>query len=265
MEDLQKLTLGVCEIARKVGQYLRTEREQLSLDNVEQKHAHDYVSYVDKNSEKQLVEALKSLPLQAGFVTEEQTASYHHEDYCWVVDPLDGTTNYIHHYAPYAISIGLRSADEILLGVVYEVNGDECFYAWKGGGAYVNGKPLSVNKQNDISQALLCIELPYNVDLYSQAAHHLIHHFYGLAGGIRMNGSAATALCYVAAGRLDGWLEKYIGLWDFTAGALIVQEAGGEVTNFTGSRSFIDGDDIIASNGIIHSALVEEITKAMKL
>jgi len=259
MEELKDITLQVCEIARKVGVYIREQAKNFTFDSVEQKKSHDYVSYVDKTSEEQLVEALRKLPVAAGFVTEEKTASYHEEAYCWVVDPLDGTTNYVHHYAPYAISIALRRGKEILVGVVYEISYDECFYAWKGGGAYLNGNVLSVNKNDDIDKALLCLELPYNDKAYKQAGLHLINHFYGLVGGIRMNGSAAAALCYVAAGRFDGWLEKYLGQWDFSAGLLIVLEAGGTVTNFEGNDDYLYGNDIVASNGIIHDELLQTI------
>jgi myo-inositol-1(or 4)-monophosphatase len=259
MMDLKELTLAICDISRRVGAYQREQRELLTLDKVESKHSHDYVSYVDKHSEEQLVAALKALPVDAGFITEEKTASYNNEQYCWIIDPLDGTTNFIHHYAPSAISIALRKDDEILLGVIYEICADECFYAWKGGGAYLNDSMLSVNKANDIDRALLCLELPYNVDSYSDMAHHLIKTFYGRVGGIRMNGSAATALAYVAAGRLDGWIERYIGAWDISAGIIIIREAGGNVTSFLGDEQCLDNDNIVASNGTIHSDLLAAI------
>lgn len=259
INDLKDLTLSVCEIARSIGSYLKEQRKSLSMDEVEQKHSHDYVSYVDKQSEEQLVTALRQLPVKAGFIAEEKTASYGGEEYCWIIDPLDGTTNFIHHYAPSAISIALRRVNEILLGVVYEICADECYYAWKGGGSYLNETPLNVKKEDDIDKALLCLELPYDFQKYTPMGIHLIKAFYGRVGGIRMNGSAAVALCYVAAGRLDGWIERYIGLWDISAGILIVREAGGRVTDFGGNEHCLDEDDIVASNGTIHSDLLEAI------
>ena len=255
MIDLEKMTLDVCGIARAAGEYLRNERKIFSQERVEQKNSHDYVSYVDKTAEKQIVDALKTLLPCAGFITEEGSAVYADEEFFWVIDPLDGTTNYIHGNPPYAVSIGLRKGDHILIGVVYEVCLDECFYAWRNGGAYMNGKPVSVT-DNDIDRALLCLELPYNYDKYGHTAHNLIRRFYGRAGGIRMNGSAAISLCYIAAGRLDGWLEMYINNWDFTAGALIVTEAGGKVTGFNGNENYLDGNNVVASNGVIHSELL---------
>lgn len=257
-QDLEKLTLAVCEIARQAGAYIKGEREKFSLESVERKHAHDYVSYVDKGSEQLIVAALKELLPDAGFITEEGLADHGAEQLLWVVDPLDGTTNFIHQYAPYAVSIALLEGKEILIGVVYEICADECFYAWKGGGAYVDGKPLHVSSQK-IQDALLCLQLPYNSDVYKPTIKRLIDAFYGNVGSIRMCGSAAMALCYVAAGRLDGYAEQYIGQWDFMAGSLIVMEAGGTVTDYSGSSDFTQGNSVIATNGIIQNDLQQVV------
>jgi myo-inositol-1(or 4)-monophosphatase len=256
--DLEKLTLSVCEIARRAGDYIRVERKNFTLNSVKHKHAHDYVSYVDKWSERLIVASLKELLPKAGFITEEGTALDGPAALSWVVDPLDGTTNFIHQYAPYAVSIALLEGKEILIGVVYEVCADECFYAWKSGGAYVDGKPLHVSSQK-IQDALLCFQLPYNSDAYKPTIQRLIDTFYGNVGSIRMCGSAAMALCYVAAGRLDGYAEQYIGQWDFMAGSLIVMEAGGTVTDYSGSFDFTQGNSVVATNGIIQQDLLEVI------
>ena len=278
--QLEKLTRGVCEIAKQAGAYIREERRKFSLESVERKHAHDYVSYVDKGSEKQIVSALRQLLPEAGFITEEGTTKME-EGRCkmeedsaispqssaltWVVDPLDGTTNFIHQYAPYAVSIALLQGKEILIGVVYEVCHDECYCAWKGGGAYVELKgeslKLSVSNQK-IQDALLCLQLPYNSDAYKPVIKHLIDKLYGNVGSVRMCGSAAMALCYVASGRYDGYAEKYIGQWDFMAGALIVKEAGGMVTNYEGSEDFTQGNNVVATNGVIQQDLLNVIKTA---
>ena len=277
---LEELTRGVCKIAKQAGAYIREERRKFSLESVERKHAHDYVSYVDKGSEKQIVSALRQLLPEAGFITEEGTTKME-EGRCkmeedsaispqtssltWVVDPLDGTTNFIHQYAPYAVSIALLQGKEILIGVVYEVCHDECYCAWKGGGAYVELKgeslKLSVSNQK-IQDALLCLQLPYNSDAYKPVIKHLIDKLYGNVGSIRMCGSAAMALCYVASGRYDGYAEKYIGQWDFMAGALIVKEAGGMVTNYEGSEDFTQGNNVVATNGVIQQDLLNVIKTA---
>ena len=277
---LEKLTRGVCEIAKQAGAYIREERRKFSLESVERKHAHDYVSYVDKGSEKQIVSALRQLLPEAGFITEEGTTKMEEgrgkmeEDSAispqssaltWVVDPLDGTTNFIHQYAPYAVSIALLQGKEILIGVVYEVCHDECYCAWKGGGAYVElkGESLKLKVSNQkIQDALLCLQLPYNSDAYKPVIKHLIDKLYGNVGSIRMCGSAAMALCYVASGRYDGYAEKYIGQWDFMAGALIVKEAGGMVTNYEGSEDFTQGNNVVATNGVIQQDLLNVIKTA---
>ena len=292
---MENLTLAVCEIARRAGEYIKGERAKFSLENVERKHAHDYVSYVDKGSEQLIVAALKELLPEAGFITEEGTADFEGTvvrgcggarndcsrsnlvpphprtpapSLCWVVDPLDGTTNFIHQYAPYAVSIALLEGKEILIGVVYEICADECFCAWKGGGAYlmhnlqcIMHNKLCVSSQK-IQDALLCLQLPYNSDAYKPTIKRLIDVFYGHVGSIRMCGSAAMALCYVACGRLDGYAEQYIGQWDYMAGSLIVMEAGGTVTDYSGSSDFTQGNSVVATNGIIQQDLLTVITSA---
>ena len=252
MEDLKILTESVCCIAREAGYFLKEERKNFSREAVQKKQAHDYVSYVDKESEKRVVAALRELLPEAGFIAEEGSAVYHDEPYCWVVDPLDGTTNYIHDNAPYCVSIALRDKDSLLLGGVYDPCRDECFYAWKGGKAFMNGKEIHVSDIRDVKDAFVITELPYNHLQYKQTALHLIDRLYGVVGGIRMNGSAAAAICYVAMGRFDAWAEAFIGKWDYSAAALIVQEAGGKVTNFYGEDHFIEGHHIIATNGYLH-------------
>lgn len=263
MLDLEQLTADVCRIATTAGHFLKEERKNFRRESVIEKCTHDYVSYVDKESERRLVTELSALLPEAGFIAEEGSATYNDEPYCWVIDPLDGTTNYIHDNAPYCVSIALRSRDELLLGVVYEVCRDECFYAWKGGKAWLNGEPLHISDIDDVTNAFLIVELPYNDAAYKQIAMHLLDDLYGKAGAIRMNGSAAAAICYVAAGRFDGWLEAFIGKWDYSAAALIVLEAGGEVTDFYGSRDFMEGHHIIATNGHLHTYL-QDLVKEVR-
>ena len=236
--ELKDMTLAVCNIAKSAGSYIREERKKFSLQEVERKHAHDYVSYVDKGSETLIVAELRRLLPEAGFITEEGSASHDSEQFVWVIDPLDGTTNFIHQYAPYAVSIALMQGTQIIIGVVYEICADECFYAWQGGGAYMNG---------------------YNSDAYKPLAKHFIDTFYGRCASIRMCGSAAMALCNVAAGRLDGYAEQYIGQWDYMAGSLIVIEAGGTVTDYTGSTAFTQGNSVIATNGLIQQDFLNAI------
>jgi myo-inositol-1(or 4)-monophosphatase len=264
MMDLKRLTEDVCKIAQSCGAFLKEERKGFNLDRVESKHSHDYVSYVDRESENRLVKALGELLPEAGFITEEgTTAPYSDEQYCWVIDPLDGTTNYIHDNAPYCVSIALRTKSELLVGVVYEVCRDECFYAWQGGGAWLNGHRINVSGVKDVDRALVVVELPYNVDAYKATALHFIENLYGRVSAIRMNGSAATAICYVAAGRFDAWGEAFIGRWDFSAGALIVTEAGGRVTDAYGNGNYLESHHIVATNGHLHQTFIDLYAEAM--
>lgn len=263
MENLKVLTASVCQLARETGAFLKAERKNFRREVVQQKHDHDYVSYVDRESELRLVGALKQLLPEAGFITEEGTATLHEEPYCWVIDPLDGTTNFIHDNAPYCVSIALRSRTELLLGVVYDPCRDECFYAWQGGGAWLDGERLQVSSVDRMEEAFLVTELPYNADLYAATGLHLVKQLYGRAAGLRMTGSAALAICYVAAGRFDGWLEAYIGRWDYSAAALMVREAGGKVTDFLGQEDCLDTHHIIATNGLLHNALQELVAQCL--
>jgi myo-inositol-1(or 4)-monophosphatase len=173
---------------------------------------------------------------------------------------LDGTTNFIHDNAPYCVSIALTYKSEPQIGVVYEVCRDECFYARKGGKAFLNGKQISVSPVNDIDKALVGLDLPYNDKQYKPVVNRLMDELYGKASSIRLNGSAAMSLCYVAAGRFDVWCEAFIKPWDFMAGALIVEESGGRITNFEGEKLLFDNHHVVASNGtLIHEELLSLI------
>jgi myo-inositol-1(or 4)-monophosphatase len=249
--DLKQITLQVCRIAENTGAYLLSERKQFRKENVLEKHDHDYVSYVDREAEKMTVKALNEILPGAGFITEEGTVEQSGAGLNWVIDPLDGTTNFIQDFAPYCVSIALREGEELLIGVVYEVCRDECFHAWKGGGAYLNEQPIHVS-DNHMEKAFIGLELPYETGKYKPVLLHAFDKLYGKVSGIRVCGSAATAACYVAAGRYDAWGEAFLKVWDYSAGVLIAREAGGKVTDFTGNENISGTHHIIASNGIIH-------------
>lgn len=263
MLDLESLAQQVVSIAKETGDFLRRERVDFRLSKVEKKSQGNYVSYVDETAEKKLVDLLGQLLPEAGFIAEEGTAFYDEEYLCWVIDPLDGTTNYIHDEAPYGVSIALKKEGEVVLGVVYEVCRDECFVAWKGGGAYLNGHPIRVSELDALRDAFLIVELPYDAEKYKKTGLHLIDKLYGKVGGIRMNGSAAVGICYVALGRLDVWLEAFIAEWDFAAAALIVKEAGGMVTDFYGNSSYQEGHHLVVTNGKLHRALLSLVQECL--
>lgn len=264
-QELKQLVEQVKAVAVKVGGFLKGQRAEFDRSAVQEKGPHDYVSYVDKASERLLVEQLSILLPEAGFVTEEKTTrQYFQEEYCWVIDPLDGTTNFIHDMAPYCVSVALRNNVEVLLGVVYEVCRDECYWAYKGGGAYMNGKPIHVSGVESMNQAQILLGFPYDSEHFRPIILNAIEQMYGNVGAERLLGSAAAELCYVAAGRAEGRIEGLLGPWDVAAGCLILAEAGGMTTDFSGGDTYLDGREVLASNGHIHKELNTIITKALK-
>jgi len=252
---LQHLTLATCEIARSAGKFMADERNGFDDSKIESKGLHDLVSYVDKESEKRIIAELKILLPASGFIGEEGTSDIRGERFNWVIDPLDGTTNYIQGLPIYAVSIGLLDGDELVLGVVYEVGRSECFYAWKNGGAYLNGEPIHVSNRADIHDALLATGFPYNDFSKLDAYMEMLKWTMTNARGVRRLGSAATDLAYVAAGRFEAFWEYDLKPWDVAAGAVIVKEAGGTVTDYKGGNNYLWGKEIVATNGLIELPL----------
>lgn len=245
--DLKHITEQVKNTAISVGEFIRQERKTFSYDNVEVKGMNDLVSYVDKTSEKLLVEKLSFILPEAGFIVEENTKTGTKE-YNWIVDPLDGTTNFVHGIPCYAISIGLEHKGEIISGVVYEIAQNECFYAYKNGGAFLNGNKISISSRATLSESLIATGFPiYNfsrIDSYIDVLTTLMKSTHG----IRRIGAAAADLCYLACGRVDAFFEYNLNPWDVAAGALIVTEAGGTVTDFSGNNTWLFGKEIVATN-----------------
>lgn len=264
-DKLKSLRTDVERLAVKVGQYLAERRKHFANVKVENKHAHDYVTDVDKASERMIVETLSSLLPQAGFITEENTVTQSdgENELYWVVDPLDGTTNYIHGLTPYCVSIALRTPDEILLGVVYEPTCSELYSAALGQGATLNGKPIHVSGTANIDHALICMGYPYDAFNYMPFCLGMTKALYGHCASLRSFGSAESELCYLAAGRLDVYFESFIQPWDVTAGACILLEAGGHISDYTGTdRLWQNGQQVLATNGLLHPAMlltIEEV------
>lgn len=259
MLDLKSLTEQVREIALQAGAFLRQERIGFDRNRVEKKSAHDYVSYVDKESERRIVAQLTALLPEAGFIAEEGSGTLADETYCWLVDPLDGTTNFIHNNAPYCVSIALRNREELLIGVVYEVCRDELYWTYKGAPAYLNDREIHVSATSELDEAFIALGFPYNAQAYKPMAEHIVRECYGRVGGLRLQGAAAAELCYVAAGRFEARIEGWLGPWDIAAGTLILQNAGGKVTDFSGGNDFYSGREVLATNGLLHNELLKTI------
>ncbi|MDR0711287.1 MAG: inositol monophosphatase [Prevotellaceae bacterium] len=257
MENLEQLTYAVCELARSTGKFLRKERETFSMSRVEMKGENNFVSDVDRNAEKQIVAVLHDLLPQAGFIAEEGTADSNNERYRWVVDPLDGTTNFIHGLAPYAVSIALMDGDEVILGVVYEAVANECFYAWKGSKAFLNGQEIHVSEVTTVKTALVATGFPYHNFEKIQRYMNSLAFFMHQSHGMRRLGSAATDLVYVACGRFEAFYGFSLKPWDVAAGSLIMQQAGGKVSDFSGGNSYIFGQELVCTNAKIYDEFLE--------
>ena len=247
--DYRAICEQVKQTAEIAGGFIAGEREHFSYDRVEHKGLHDLVTYVDKEAEQLIVSRLREIVPEAGFITEEGTVEAATDQrYKWIIDPLDGTTNYIHGLPPYCVSLALTEGDEIVVGVVYEVFSSECFYAWKGSDAYLNGQKIQVSSIDNMTDTLTAVGLSHSsketIDPLLKNIGYLLKH----TSGIRRIGSAAADLAYVACGRVDGFYQKNLSPWDVAAGALIVERAGGRVTDFSGGTNYLYGREIVAAN-----------------
>jgi myo-inositol-1(or 4)-monophosphatase len=259
--DYKKLTYSVIDIAKSTADFIKTESRKFKNADVEEKGLHNYVTYVDKGSEKLLVESLSKLLPESGFIAEEGTSNKIGSIYNWVIDPLDGTTNFIHGVPIYSISIALTENEEVVIGVVLEVTSGECFYAWKGGEAYLNGEKIHVSARKDVAETLIATGFPYYDYSLMDSYLNLFKHFLQHTRGLRRLGSAAVDLAWVACGRFDAFYEYGLNPWDVAAGAFIVEQAGGKSTDFKGLRSGTNGARILSSNGLLHDNYLAIIHK----
>lgn len=262
--DLEKVLNSTIEIVKQVGGFIRQEGQNFDRDNIEKKGFNDLVSYVDKQAEEQLVKGLRETLPEAGFITEEGTAEDKGEQYKWIIDPLDGTTNFLHGLPVFAVSVALIRDEELVLGVVYEINMDECFYAREGGKAYCNGKEIKVSPVPTLSESLLATGFPYYDFNLMQDYLDILNQFMESSHGLRRMGSAAVDLVYVACGRFEAFYEYNLNAWDVAGGAFIVQQAGGKITDFKGGNDYVFGRELLASNGQVHQETLEVIQQHWK-
>ncbi len=247
-------------IAKKAGAFIREERLNFQFSKAEVKAKNDLVSYVDKTSEKIIVDFLADKYPDFGFITEENTSTTKKE-INWIIDPLDGTTNFVHGIPCYAVSIGLEQSGKIILGVVYEVAQNECFSAFQGNGAYLNGKQITVTTCQKLSESLIATGFPVNNFSRMQSCLNSIEYFMRNTHGVRRIGSAASDLCYLACGRVDAFYEYNLNSWDVAAGSIIVKEAGGKVSDFSFQENYLFGREIMASNPILFDEFANVIHK----
>jgi myo-inositol-1(or 4)-monophosphatase len=249
------------EIAREAGDLLLQHfRQPLEITY---KRRSDLLTEVDQKSEALIVERLQSCFPGHAIVAEEGSGQKTDSDYCWYVDPLDGTTNFAHGFPVFSVSLGLAYRGEVVAGVVFDPTRQELFTAERGAGAFLNGARLRVSSIGDLTQCLVATGFPpfaTNHDLNVQ----LYFRFTQLTHGIRRAGSAALDLCCVAAGRFDGFWELKLNPWDKAAGVLLVTEAGGRVSGITGKPFDLLGDDIFASNGLVHDQMLRVFREVLE-
>ena len=271
--NLEEICHKTIAIAKEVGHFIKSQGSQITEKTVEEKSTNSLVTYVDKTAERMLVEGLQKLIPESGFITEEETINKTGEIFNWIIDPLDGTTNFIHGIPCYSISIALmrntaadglydplkKNSGEIILGIIYEINLQECFYAWENNKAYLNEKEIKVSDRILLKDSLLATGFPY-YDYSRQGDYmNLFKDLMKTSRGLRRLGSAAVDLAYVACGRFEGFYEYSLNSWDVAAGAFIVQQAGGKVCDFSGGNNYVFGKEIIATNSIIHEELKNKV------
>lgn len=259
--DLKFLCERVIDIAREAGEFILDERTKFNSSEFEAKGRQNFVTHVDTASEKMLVRNLSALLPGSGFIAEEGTAGSSGEEYQWIIDPIDGTTNFIHGLPPYAISIALAYKGEIVLGVIYELGFREFFYAWKGSPAYMDGREIRVSRTAKIESSLIATGFPYTYFERLDPFMYSVRYFMENSHGLRRLGSAATDLAYVACGRFEAFYEYGLNPWDVAAGTFLIKQAGGMACDFYGKDDWLEGGTIIATNAAVHDEFKKVINK----
>jgi len=249
------------EIARDTGAFIRQEREKIASESIVTKGKNDFVTYVDKAAEERIIKGLSLLIPESGFIAEEGTNTTKGEVYNWIIDPLDGTTNFIHGAPPHSVSIALMENDILVVGVIYEITMDECFYSAKGHPAWLNGKEITVSQTKQVSDSLIATGFPYKDFERMEAFTETLKDLFKNSHGVRRLGSAAVDLAYVACGRYDAFYEYNLNPWDVAAGIFIVQQAGGQNSTFSGKQECVFSKEIVSTNGAIHKEFLQRVEK----
>jgi myo-inositol-1(or 4)-monophosphatase len=253
-ENVTKELEAALSAAKEAGEVLR--KGFGGQHSVRYKGEVDLVTEVDEEAERVIREILLGAFPAYGILAEEGGEQTGEEDARWIVDPLDGTTNYAHGLPIFCVSLALERVGEVVLGVVYDPIREEAYVAERGGGATLNGEPIRVSDTDELIQALIATGFPYDRPKMPEALE-LFGRFAAITRGMRRLGSTALDLCYVAAGRLDGYYERGIWAWDIAAGALILEEAGGKVMDYQGGMLDLEARQIVASNGTLNAAMTK--------
>ncbi len=245
--------------AREAGAYILSESGSVSSEDIADKGTHDLVSRVDHEAQRLITARIAEAFPKHHILAEEGDGKVHvpEKGYTWIIDPLDGTTNFLHGVPPWSVSIGLAYQGQPQMGIVFDVTRNELFTAAEGMGAFVNGQPCTVSRSSHLNDSLLTTGFPYRDFDHVEAYLSALGHFMKETRGVRRPGCASIDLAWVAAGRFDGFFESGLHPWDVAAGMVLVREAGGRLSNYEGEDDLTPlGGQIIASNGLIHDHIV---------
>ena len=248
--------------ARRAGSLINRATQDLDLITVERKGVSDYVSEVDRMAEQTIVETLLEAYPEHAILAEEGGAQGQ-SDYLWIIDPLDGTTNFLHGFPQFAVSIGLQVKGVLNLAVIYDPTRNELFTATRGNGAHLNDRRLRVSKQTRLQESLIGTGFPYRDFTYLDDYLKMFRELLPKTAGLRRPGCASLDLAYVAAGRYDGFWEAGLKPWDIAAGVLLIQEAGGLVTDFDGGENYMATGNVVGGNPKVFSQLLQVIQPHM--
>ena len=252
------LTIAI-RAARSAGDQILRAMDNVGQLQINNKGRNDYASEVDRAAEVEIIHTIRKAYPDHGILAEESGAQAGDSPYLWIIDPLDGTTNFLHGFPQFAVSIALKNKDKIEIGVVYDPLRDELFTAERGGGAMLNNRRIRVTKQTSLTGSLLGTGFPFKEQQHLDAYLGMFRGLFADSAGIRRAGAAALDLAYVAAGRLDGYWEIGLKQWDMAAGILLVKEAGGVVTDFSFRDKFMESGHVIAGNPKMHQIMYQAI------
>lgn len=250
--------------ARLAGDIILKNLGRLSAADIQTKQAFDFVTKVDRWSESVIMQTIREKFPSHRFLTEETLKQDDTGDYRWIIDPLDGTTNYIHAYPMFSVSIALEYAGEIVIGVVFDPLKDELFHAVRENGSFLNNRQISASGTNRLETSLIATGFPFRakemIDLYLKAFRGVFEN----VSDIRRAGSAAIDLAYVAAGRFEGFFELKLSPWDIAAGSLLIKEAGGIITDFGGGSDYLSTGNVVAGNKYIQPEILKKVTEVFR-
>jgi len=258
MSDHGFLDIAI-EASRLAGEVILNNLGKLSSQDIHLKKTSDFVTYVDKASEQSIIKTIREHYPHHKLLAEESIKEAGTQDYLWIIDPLDGTTNYIHGYPVFSVSIALHFDNDAILGVVFDPLRNDLFSAEKGKGAYLNGNALAVSSVDTMKDSLIATGFPFRNKHLTDQYLRLFKQVFHKVSDLRRSGSAALDLAYLACGKCDGFFEIGLSPWDMAAGCLIVKEAGGVVTDFRGGPNFLTTGNIVAGNTAIHHELLKDV------